>query len=307
MLGEEVPTGLLKAETRQLPTMQEFDRLSKIMERLFINGVPDPSKYMMRRAIMSGTRNSLKALLPQHALQMGPKESTAGAAGLIFGGWLPAATVAWGIQHSGKLLTRPVALNVFMNALDNNLASTVRVANFARLVRMFPEEWSDFDGDLGRMQKEAMLRQQRGGGALGTAQSMKDSAIGIGQKVLEKGADFYENYNSPNVIDNMIRNREPEPLTVEDTMYAPEMSMNNSGGAGLGSSITSNTTMNPGAAASLYQGDTDAALANQFGGGATQYAANGGIMNAVMDNKGKFTEIQKGINENPFTKSIGKI
>jgi len=307
MLGEEVPTGLLKAETRQLPTMQEFDRLSKIMERLFINGVPDPSKYMMRRAIMSGTRNSLKALLPQHALQMGPKESTAGAAGLIFGGWLPAATVAWGIQHSGKLLTRPVALNVFMNALDNNLASTVRVANFARLVRMFPEEWSDFDGDLGRMQKEAMLRQQRGGGALGTAQSMKDSAIGIGQKALEKGADFYENYNSPNVIDNMIRNRKPEPLTVEDTMYAPEMSMNNSGGAGLGSSITSNTTMNPGAAASLYQGDTDAALANQFGGGATQYAANGGIMNAVMDNKGKFTEIQKGINENPFTKSIGKV
>ena len=58
--------------------------------------------------------------------------------------------------------------------------------------------------------------------------------------------------------------------------------------------------MNPGAAASLYQGDTDAALANQFGGGGTQYAAGGGIMNAVMDNKGKFSEIQKGINDNPF-------
>jgi len=28
-------------------------------------------------------------------------------------------------------------------------------------------------------------------------------------------------------------------------------------------------------------------------------------MNAVMDNKGKFSEIQKGINENPFTKNMG--
>ena len=305
MLGEEVPTGLLKAETRQLPTMQEFDRLSKIMERLFVNGVPDPSKYMMRRAIMSGTRNSLKALLPQHALQMGPKESTAGAVGMVFGGWLPAATVAWGIQHSGKLLTRPVAMNVFMNALDSNIASTIRVANFARLVRMFPEEWSDFDGDLGRMQKEAMMREQRGGGALGTGQSLKNKAIGVGQKALEKGKDFYENYNSPNIIDSVIKNREQKPLNIEDTMYAPQANLGGGGGSGVGSSITNNSTMNPGAAASLYQGDTDAALANQFGGGTTQYAADGGIMNAVMDNKGKFSEIQKGINENPFTKSMG--
>jgi hypothetical protein len=44
-------------------------------------------------------------------------------------------------------------------------------------------------------------------------------------------------------------------------------------------------------------------LANQFGGGATQYAADGGIMNAVMDNKGKFTPVQKGINDNPFNQS----
>ena len=299
MLGEEVPTGLLKAETRQLPTMQEFDRLSKIMERLFVNGVPDPSKYMMRRAIMSGTRNSLKALLPQHALGMSGKESAAGAAGVVFGGWLPAATVAWGIQHMGKVLTRPVAMNVFMNALDSNIPSTVRLANFARLVRMFPEEWSDFDGDLGRMQKEAMMREQRGGGALGTARSFKDKAITVGQKAMEKGADTYKKYNSPNLLDYGNSLRKQKPLNIEDTMYAPQANLG--GGSGVGSSITNNSTMNPGAAASLYQGDTDAALANQFGGGNTQYAADGGIMNAVMNNKGKFTEIQKGINENPFT------
>jgi len=68
----------------------------------------------------------------------------------------------------------------------------------------------------------------------------------------------------------------------------------------VGSSITNNPVMNPAAAAALYTGNTDQALANQFAGGATQYAADGGIMNAVMDNKGKFTPIQKGINDNPF-------
>ena len=71
----------------------------------------------------------------------------------------------------------------------------------------------------------------------------------------------------------------------------------------MGSSITNNRVMNPAAAASLYTGNTDQALANQFAGGATQYAADGGIMNAVMDNKGKFTPIQKGINDNPFDQS----
>ena len=304
MLGEEVPKGLLKAETRQLPTMKEFDRLSKIMEKLFINGVPDPSKYMMRRAIMSGTRNSLKALLPQHALGMSAKEGAAGAAGMVMGGWLPAATVAWGIQHMGKVLTRPIAMNVFMNALDANIPSTIRLANFARLVRMFPEEWSDFDGDLGRMQKEAMMKEQRGGGALSNAVATGREAINLGQKVLEKGADTYKKYNSPNLLDLMNNRKQQEPLSVEDTMYAPQANLGGGGGSGVGSSITNNSTMNPGAAASLYQGDTDAALANQFGGGATQYAADGGIMNAVMDNKGKFSEIQKGINDNPFLQKV---
>ena len=64
--------------------------------------------------------------------------------------------------------------------------------------------------------------------------------------------------------------------------------------------------MNPAAAASLYAGSTDQALANQYGGGATAYAAEGGIVNAVMDNKGKFTPIQKGINDNPFQNANNK-
>ena len=56
--------------------------------------------------------------------------------------------------------------------------------------------------------------------------------------------------------------------------------------------------MNPNAAASLYTGDTDAALANQYG------MNEGGIVsNPIMGNDGKFTEPQKGINDNPFMKN----
>jgi len=65
--------------------------------------------------------------------------------------------------------------------------------------------------------------------------------------------------------------------------------------------------MNPGAAQALYTGNTDAALAAQYGGG-TQYAAGGGLMemNPVMNNQGKYVDPQKGINDNPFQKAQNK-
>ena len=71
-----------------------------------------------------------------------------------------------------------------------------------------------------------------------------------------------------------------------------------SSGSEVGSSITGSNVMNPGAAAELYTGNTDAALANQYGG-----MNEGGIVsNPVMGNDGKFTVPQKGIQDNPFLK-----
>ena len=73
------------------------------------------------------------------------------------------------------------------------------------------------------------------------------------------------------------------------------------GYAAPGSSLAMNTSMNPDAAGALYMGETDAALAAQYGGGA-QYAAEGGLMqmNPIMDNQGNYTKPQTGINDNPF-------
>ena len=96
----------------------------------------------------------------------------------------------------------------------------------------------------------------------------------------------------------------PQRLYLGSAVYAPYADEYDT--SRLGSSITNSRVMNPAAAASLYTGNTDAALANQFGGGATQYAADGGIMNAVMDNKGKFSPIQKGINDNPYLQAKNK-
>ena len=59
------------------------------------------------------------------------------------------------------------------------------------------------------------------------------------------------------------------------------------GGGATGSSIAQNQTMNPNAAASLYAGNTDAALANQFGvpnapvNQMPTRAARGGIISLV--------------------------
>ena len=314
ILRENVPAEFLKAENRILPTTKEFEHLANILERLFINGVPDPSKFMMRRAIMSGTRNSLKALLPTHALGMSRPGSPTGkqfaagtGAGAIGMGPLTAAGMAWLINYGGRVLTNPVSLRVWLNMMDANIPETIRVANWARLVRMYPEEFMEFDTDL----KELEQAQRKFNKVKQVDQESKSTRAKIKEAIantpgnIRKGMDRYDKINefvNPNYF-NLTTPDEPKEAEpgLEDSMYAPLAEEYDQ--SRVGSSITNNKVMNPAAAAALYTGNTDQALANQFGGGATQYAADGGIMNAVMDNKGKFTPVQKGINDNPFNQS----
>ena len=311
----EIPANFLRAENRILPTTKEFEHLANILERLFVNGVPDPSKFMMRRAIMSGTRNSLKALLPTHALGISRagapsgKQFAAGTGAAAIGmGPLGAAGMAWLINYGGRVLTNPVSMRVWMNMMDANLAETIRAANFARLVRMYPEEWMEFDRDLAEMEKA-----QR---SLNTMQTQKQHSTSTVSKIAEQvnkaasGAqqtmenyDKVNEYVNPNYFNLSTPDKESDPA-LDDSMYAPLAEEYDS--SRVGSSITNSPTMNPAAAAALYTGNTDQALANQYGGGATAYAAEGGIVNAVMDNKGKFSPIQKGINDNPFQNANNK-
>ena len=225
-------------------------------------------------------------------------------------GPLTAAGMAWMINYGGRVLTNPVSLRVWMNMMDANLPETIRVANWARLVRMYPEEFMEFDTDLAELEqaqrkfnKVKQVDQER----KSTGAKIKE-AIANTPSAITQGLDKYDKVNefvNPNYF-NLTTPDEPKEIEpgLEDSMYAPYAEEYDQ--SRLGSSITNNKVMNPAAAAALYTGNTDQALANQFGGGATAYAADGGIVNAVMDNKGKFSPIQKGINDNPFQDAKNK-
>ena len=206
-------------------------------------------------------------------------------------------------------------MKVFRNALDTNLPETIRLVNWNRFVRMFPEEFMAFDADLKEMETKQRMFDQSGKriqGASSTASRVKDAIVQNiptwgdikegGAKIIDEGIGPIP--NTPNLFQQ--RNKIlPAPEGV-DAPYADEAA-----GAydtsKAGSSIMNSQTMNPGAAQALYTGNTDAALAAQYGGG-TQYAAGGGLMemNPVMNNQGKFTDIQTGINDNPFQNSKNK-
>ena len=303
ILGEEIPEGLLKAESRQLPTIKEFEDLTNILERLFKDGIPKPAKFMMRRAIMGGVRSSLKALIPTTALGAGT------AAGVIGLGPMTMAGVAWMMHYGGKVLTNPVSMKVLRNMLDTSIEPTIRIASFHRLVRMYPEEWMEFDMDLAEME-----RQQR---VYDDTQQIRQKSGTTGERVKDaimESMPSMEDIKSlpgkvplnPSLLKEYNKQKAAPAGPEEFAPYAEE-----SGGSydtsQAGSSIMNNPTMNPAAAGALYTGNTDAALAAQYGGG-TQYAAGGGLMemNPVMNNQGKYTDIQTGINDNPFQNAQNK-
>ena len=262
----------------------------------------------MCRAIMGGTRSALNGIIPSRALgagRVGGKEGAAIAAGTIGMGPLTMAGVAWLINYGGKVLTNPVSLRVFNNMMDANLGTTQRLANFTRIVRMYPEEWMAFDTDLAEMERrERIYRKSQiaTNAATSTTGKMKDAimenvvgpVIGTGQDLLTDPAGT--------ILEGIKKTTEvPGNPSILRKIVGDDPSFDM---GSAGSSIMNNQTMNPSAAASLYEGNTDAALANQYGGG-TQMAADGGLMelNPVMNNQGKFNTPQRGINDNPFQKN----
>jgi hypothetical protein len=301
ILGEDIPEGLLRAKNVKLPTVKEFENLTTILERLYAQGVPSTSKYMMRRGIMGGVRGSLRSLSPTTAM---------GAAGTAAVGVWPMIALTWLSNYGGRVLTRPVAMKVFTNSLDSNLPETIRLVNIARIMRMFPEEFTAFDADLAEMEQQQRMydrsnRLQQKGAS--TGEKVKDAIMESIPTADELKSIPKKIIDSP-LNPNLLQLRNKAPAAVDDTVapYADEAA-----GAydtsRVGSSIMNSQAMNPGAAQALYTGDTDAALAAQYGGG-TQYAAGGGLMelNPVMNNQGKYVDPQRGINDNPFAKAQNK-
>ncbi len=59
-----------------------------------------------------------------------------------------------GCEVHGRVLTNPVSMRVYMNTIDDTLPEALRLLNFTKLVRMFPEEWQDFDKELAELEGE---------------------------------------------------------------------------------------------------------------------------------------------------------
>ena len=173
----------------------------------------------------------------------------------------------------GKIMTNPVTLNVYKNILDSTLPEQTLLSNFARMVRLMPEEWKEFDRELAEVENDQRYRENVGkqvAQPMTLYEQMKDAAGQIGdagKNILDKTYGT----ESP-ALDLIDRIKEPPPA---ESIFADEAAFDSSS---VGSSIMNNPIMNPSAAASLYEGDLDQALANQA---APRMAATGGIISLV--------------------------
>ena len=303
--GIEVGEGLTKTVADRLPTHKMFEDFTTLMESAAKNGIPEISTFMQRRAVMSGVRNTIRSSLPSGALGVQTKTVGAAAAGVLFPGWVKSAALAWGARYMAGVLTNPVSMRVYMNTIDDTLPEALRLLNFTKLVRMFPEEWQDFDKELAELEGEQRYfdNTQK---IQSAPNEIKQATEGVKDMIMKGGANVLETLDAieptaPEMIDKYLNPPKKGGFADEavDLIPGDELSSNRL----TGSSLTGSNVMNTQAAQALYTGDTDAALA--YNAGQPQYAAEGGLMqlNPVMDNQGKYNTPQSQMNDNPFTKS----
>ena len=271
--GYQLPEQVPKGKLTQLPTKKDFENFATIMGNATKNGIPDISTFMARRAVMGGIRSSVRSILPSQSLGIGSKASAVAAGGAFAGftGWVVPSLLAFGVRYMGGVMTNPVALKAYTNALDETIATQFRIANFIRLVRLLPEEFAEFDRDLAEVERSQRYRDQ-----VGEAFTQTKSTT---QKIIEGGGQIIDQvkelpFATEGPIPDMIQNFSPNN---QQQMFAPEATDLQSS---VGTSIMGNPIMNPQAAGSLYTGNVDQALANQYSGSPVR-AKDGGIISLV--------------------------
>ena len=285
----EVTTGFV--------TPKDLTDFATVLESAFRGGVPDISTFIARRAQISGMRGAIKSFLP------------AAGGGAATGAAIPQITMVHAVMFSllarqaGKILTNPVnlkAANNILKATDEDLARVWNPLTYTKfgsapkaltLKNALQTIGANFNGELEDLDKtfaDSLNQQGR------REQLQKVMPETSGEETMKK-INIFEKMKQAAQAKQGIREESLAPAVTGDAdmvSAAPISSptsvgatTNYSGGT-TGSSIAANTTMNPNAAASLYTGNTDAALANQFGtptGPTTQMptAARGGIISLV--------------------------
>ena len=295
----DLPVGAMKSvELRKLPELNDFRALLDVMERVFKNGIPSMSVFMARRATIGGVRAGLNAALPTQILGSGMRTGagTAGALSLVGGQWFWPLMGAFALRYGGKIMTNPVNMRVYRNAIDTNLPESVRALNLSRLFTYMPEEWESFDQDLAELEsaqkqlgdKNANMQMvdKWSNRAVDFGERIVNTAYDVGKKVFEGDTPYVPKFMEPtNVPFDYLKRDEP---AIQQPIYADEAEGVDTPGYGgvTGSSIYNNPTMNPGAAGNLYAGGLDSALAAQYGG-----QKDGGLIEPLnaprrMDKKG---------------------
>jgi len=278
--NEIMPDGITARQAAQLPTQKDLEDFATVMESAAKNGIPEISTFMGRRVVMGGIRSGIKSAMPQHALGFSNKtigQATAGGVLASMGlGWLIPAGLAYGVRYGGSLLTSPPSLRAYKNMMDDTLPEQTRLANFVRLVRLHPEQWSEFDRELQEVEDKQLRMQQTksyGAPAIDAAKRFKQaigSVYDTGKGYLDKSGGLP---NNPPIKRAIEKGAEIIKDAPETNYFADEADMSS-----LGSSIMQNPNMNSAAAASLYEGNLDQALANQA---APRMAAKGGLISLI--------------------------
>ena len=272
------PGEMASVELRKLPQMVDFRTLLDVMEKVFKNGIPSMSVFMARRATIGGVRAGLNAALPTAIIGTGVRTGagTAGALSLVGGQWFWPLMGAWFLRYGGKVITSPVNMRAYRNAIDTNLPESVRAMNLMRLFRNLPEEWESFDQDLKEMEEtqrklattgghKAML-DKWGNRAVDIGERMINSAYDLGKKVISGETPYVPKVLEPtNLPFSYMKGEDtaPTPTYADDAGLAAG---EDQGYGVTGSSINANPDMSPNTAGWLYQGNMDAALASKYGG-----------------------------------------
>ena len=287
-IPNDIPKDQIKMVQNTLPTYKDFDNLVKVLDRVFKHGMPSPSTFLARSAVLQGPGGALKQSSP-----MGTITAAGATAGMAHVSAMLALVPFFGMRWAGRVFASPAIMRNWTSAMDDTLPTVIRVRAMERLFTQMPDEYKEWTSTLQDMEeanRNQNLRNQNKNSLKDLGNVIMDNAPGVLRGVEQMTPDVL----TRPVGETLGYQNQPQPqanIQYDDTY---------SSGSDVGSSITGSNVMNPGAASALYTGDTDAALANQYGG-----MNQGGIvsdLNPVMGNDGKFTVPQKGIQDNPFLK-----
>ena len=264
----------------RMPTTKEMLEFTQVLEKSFAGGIPDISTFIARRAQISGLRGALRAFAP------GAKTGASGAGASVLMGTSLFSTVLFSLiaRQTGKVLTNPVNMKAFKYLIDPNTPkNSVAAARALEVIGInFKNDLDDLDRTLASIESEQLRNND--------IQNFKQTINQTPTNNENMMNEFEKRKQQINEYQKNKQFNEQREQSIPPTVVGANASSSPTSTAGspvVGSSIARNTTMNPNAAASLYTGNTDAALANQFGNPAgavnqmPRMAARGGIISLV--------------------------